>query len=185
MSWSVPWLAVVRKAPPDHAGPERVGLPEIQAEIKHTELPCGCCRSVNRAPSAGDEMDDGEEADDRPAYVNERLNNVGPDNGCQAALKRVNERQQAHYGDRDEVTPKLAEPAQFRAEGNADHDRYGVNAHAFRSCARDQKQPCRVSSQLAAEATLDKLVRGEKIAFEVLRQKDDADDHSAQEIAHG
>ena len=118
----------------------------------------------------GTRCSDGDEADERTADIDDGLNHVGPDDCRQAAFKRIDQRQCSDDGDRRDFA---------RAERDRYHDRNGVDAHAFRGSASQQKKSGGQRAQSASEAAFDEFVGGVEIAAKVMGQKQKADDDAA------
>src|SRR5262249_60939868 len=81
------------------ARPEGIDLPEVGREVEHAKLGGSLCQIVNHRPAAGDEVEDGEHADQRSADVDEGLDDIGPDHRREAALEGVNQSQNRGDGD--------------------------------------------------------------------------------------
>ena len=55
----------------EDAGPEGVGLGEVEGEVEEVELACGCGDCVDVVPAAGDVGAEGDDGDDGSADVDE------------------------------------------------------------------------------------------------------------------
>ena len=76
-------------------------------------------------------MQDRPQSHQRSADVDHGLHHVGPDHGCQAALERIDERQCSDDGNGGYLA---------RAQRDGDHNRHGIDAHAFRGGSRQQEK---------------------------------------------
>lgn len=128
-------------------------------------------------------MQDGEEADNSSAEINEGLDDVRPNHRSESAFERIDQGQYADDRNGDEVSAEVAETAERRTEGDTDDESDGVDAHSFGGRAGNQEEPSGIAAEFSAEAALDQLIRREEVALEILRQQDEADDDAADEIA--
>src|SRR4029077_15454810 len=75
----------------DQSGPECVGLPEIEAEIKDSQLVGAFGQGVNGWPPARHQVQYGEQADDSSSNVDDGLHYVSPNHRCQSAFEGVDQ----------------------------------------------------------------------------------------------
>src|SRR5580698_108069 len=127
------------ECPADDAGPQCVVRGEAPREIDHAEFVRVAGDVVNRLPSAGDEMEDGEEANDGAGNVDGKLDDVGPDYRGHSTFKGVDEGEQSDDGDGGDVALVVAEAGQEASQCYPDDDGYGEDPHAFGSRAGNQK----------------------------------------------
>ncbi len=116
-----------KNCPANHTRPEGVRNPNAGAEIEQLQFARTRSRCMNRAPSAGDKMQNRHQSHQRSAYVDRRLHDVGPDHGSEPAFKRIDDRQCGDDGNGGHFS---------RPQRNRHHNRYGVNSHALR------RRPC-------------------------------------------
>ena len=69
------------------------------------------------------------------------------------------------------------------ADGDADDDADGEDAHTFGSGAREKEESGGDLVQSGAEALVDELVGGEHLALKVVGQEDQRDDDAAEHVA--
>ena len=132
-SWSVPWVAVVRKQPPNSPAQklnvcEKKSGPRAKWKIWNLLLYRGHRNDL--IPSARHQREDHHEAEQRAADIERHLRNVGPDDSRHPTVECVEQRQQRDDHDRRDLAG---------AEHDRDHQRDGEHPHAFRQRARDQK----------------------------------------------
>src|SRR5579872_3082182 len=136
---------------------------------------------MDGCPSTGDEMKDGEEPNHRSADVHRGLDNVGPDHCGHAALKGIDQRKQGDDADGKNVTG-ASRDVSHALNRDANHGRYGHDAHTFGSGARQKKYRSGDLVQRLAKAALDELIGGEQLAFEIVGKQQDADDDASEEV---
>ena len=112
-----------QERPANHSRPERVRNPNAGAKVKQLQFARASRRRMNRAPSAGHEMHNGEQSHQCSADVDRGLHDIGPDYGCQSAFEGIDHRQRSDNGDRCHLAG---------AQRNRHHNGHCIDAHAFR-----------------------------------------------------
>ncbi len=158
----------------EDAGPEGVGLGEVEGEVEDGEFVGGGGDGVDVLPAAGDVGAEGEDGDEGSADVDGHLDDVGPDDGGHAALEGVEEGEEGDDGDGEGVVG---------ADGDADDDGDGEDADAFGSGSGEEEEAGGDFVEGRAEAAVDELVGGEHLAVEVFGEKEDGDDDAAEHVA--
>ena len=171
-------VSAVRGGVQEHAanqsGPERVRLEEVEREIEDLQLARAGSDCVNRRPAARHEMQQRDKANDRAANVDGELDHVRPDDGCHPAFKCINKSQGHYNGDGSNTACP---------ERDADHDGNGPNAHAFSCCSGDEKNSGGDTVQLLSKTAINELIGGEHLTAKILRNKNQADDDAAKQVA--
>ena len=165
-----------QERPADNSGPEGIGLREVDRKIEPVELARRACHLVNRRPAPGDVRTERADSDSGSGNIDAHLDDVCPDDGSHASLKRIKQREQGDDADREDIS---------RTDGDADHNRDGEDPNTLRRSARQQEQPRGHFMQRRPEALIDELVGCQHVPAKVLRQKkhgdDDAPDHVAED----
>ena len=82
------------------AGPEGIGLGQVQGEVEHVELPQRRGRGVDVAPAAGNVRAERIERDESSGDVERHLDHVGPDDSGHPAFEGVEQGQRGDDRDR-------------------------------------------------------------------------------------
>ncbi len=130
---------------------------------------------MNRAPSAGYQMQNRPESHQRPAHVNAGLHNIGPDDGCQAALERIDERQCSDDCDRRHLA---------RSQRDCHYNRHRIDSHPLRRRSCEQEQSGGQGAQPAPKAPFNQLIRRIEIAAKIMWQQHEADYDTPHEVSH-
>ena len=115
----------------EDAGPEGVGLGEVEGEVETVELAERRGDGVDGVPAAGDVVAEGEEGDEGSGDVEGHLDDVGPDDGGHASFEGVEEGEGGDDGDGEDVAG---------ADGDADDDGDGEDADAFSGGAGEEEE---------------------------------------------
>ncbi len=166
------------EAATEEAGPEAVGTPkegggEGKAEIENLKFTGSGSDGDNVGPTAGNEMEDDEEAEESARDVEKHLHDIGPDNGGHAAMEGVEEGE----GDDDGNGSNFA-----GTEHDGDDERDGEDANTFGEGAKNQKRSGCEAADARTEAALHEFVGGKHLAPEILGQEEQSDDDAAEEI---
>ena len=156
------------------SGPEGVGLGEIEGEVEEVELAGGCGDFVDLRPASGDVGAEREDGHDGAAYVDDHLDNVGPDDGGHSALEGVEKSKRGDDADGEDVA---------RPYGDAYDDADGEDPDAFGSGSGEEEEAGGHLVQRVAEAPVDELVGGEHLSLEVFGQEDDGNDDATDHVA--
>ena len=122
-----------KKSSANNARPERIGLPESGGKIEHLKFAAAGGQAVNGVPAARNQMQNGEQSNQRPTNVDPGLHHVGPDHRRKPALEGVDQSQGSDDGDGSNLSC---------AQSNGHNDRNGIHTHAFGSSPCEQKQAC-------------------------------------------
>src|SRR6185437_5734573 len=142
----------------NQAGPEGVGAGEGGSEVENAQLAGGGRGGVDRAPAAGNQAEQGDEANSGAADVDDHLDDVGPDDGGHAALEGINQGEQSDDGDRGNLAC---------TDGDGHDNGDGENAHAFSGGTGNEEESGGQAAEARAKASLDELVGGVHFAAEV------------------
>ncbi len=127
-------------------------------------------------PAARDVRAQRPDGDKRSADVDGHLHHVGPDDGGHSALEGVEQGERGDERDGEHVSG---------ADGDADHDGDGKDAHTLGRGAGEQEEPCRHLVQGVAEAAVDQLIGGQHLPLKVFGQEErghhDATEHIADD----
>jgi len=113
------------------------------------------------------------EAHHRPENVQEHLHHVGPDDGRHAAFKRVKKRQADDQDDRSHLPG---------AQDDRDDDGDRKHPDSLRQAAHHQKGARGEPPQPDPEAPLHQLVGGERLAAEIVGQKQSRNRYPRQQV---
>jgi hypothetical protein len=102
------------------------------------------------------------------------LDDIGPDDGCHAALEGVEQSEGGDDADGEDVSG---------ADGDAYDDADGEDAYAFGCGAGEKEEAGGDFVQAASEAPVNELVGGEHLALEVAGQKERGDYDASEHVA--
>src|SRR6266700_2039282 len=146
----------------------------VEMESEKRQLVSGSDgQSAHLRPSARDSVDGQDQHHDGARDINQELHDVGPNDGGEASLERVEQRQRGDDQDGGEHPGP---------ENDADDDGNREDTNTLGQRASYQEQSGGQDSQVAAESPLDELVGGEKLSCKILRNEDKADDNPRHEI---
>src|ERR1039458_1251496 len=96
------------KSSADDSRPERIRPVEVRGEVEDAKLACARCLLVNGGPSAGHQVQDGKQSNERARKINSQLYDIGPDDRGHSALEGVQQRKQGNDADGNYVTLQFA-----------------------------------------------------------------------------
>ena len=159
----------------DEAGPEGVFGCEVERKIENLQFVTGRCGDLGDfGPAAGDAVEENPEGDGAAREIEEKLGDVGPDDGGHATFESVKDGE----GDDDDDGEVFG-----GAEDDADDERDRGDANAFGNGARDEKSAGGDGAHSFAEAFFDEGVGGEELAAEIAGKEQEDDKDAAYEIA--
>ena len=125
-------------------------------------------------PAAGDVAAECRDRDDGSANVDGHLDDVGPDDGCHAALEGVEQGEGGDDADGENVTG---------ADGDAYDDADGEDAHPFSCGASEKEEAGGDFVEGVSEAPVDELISGEHLALKVAGQEECGDYDASEHVA--
>ena len=175
MVWSVPWLAMVRNAPPIRPDQKVYFVARSKEKSRTCKFVAGGCSDLRDfGPAAGDAVEQDPEGDRATGQIEKKLRDVGPDDGFHAAFEGV------ENGERDDDDDGQV---LGRAEDHADDESDGGNADAFGDGASDEERAGGNGAHFFAEAFFDERVGGEKLAAKIAGEKKEDNEDAADQIA--
>src|SRR3984957_13991095 len=166
----------------DDPSPERVRFRKFKerpscmyGSIENLELVQPARSGTHRFPPSGHEVQNRKHPDERSDDINQGLDDVGPDHGCQPSLKRIDQGQQRDDCYRTNFS---------RTQSDRYNDRNGIYAHSLGCGAGQQKDSRSHRPQFWSEASLNQLVGRVQLAAKILRQQQTTDDNAPQQISH-
>ena len=124
-------------------------------------------------PAAGNAVQQNKKCGGAPCQVDEKLRDVGPDDGFHAAFQGVQQRE----GDDDHHGEMFG-----GAENHAEDQRDSGDAHSFGDGARNEKSGGGHRAHAGAKALFDQRVGGKKISTKIAGQQQQDDEHAPDEV---